>query len=236
MEEAWGTLTPEEGTRECAELAAKLEADGWDEAYLAPLRNAESVIRTAICSREPLHKWAAASGRIVLLGDAAHPPVPYIGQGAQMAMEDVGVLAHLLKHYCCAAGSKPFDPTDANLTAATDVYQSMRIPRTHRILGSSHTLGKTQQRRADSWLYNLCRELEIKFQVAYHGTLPIMKPGAAYDFAVDVARHIRKAAGDEPEEECDLPAPTVPPRFSRIAGGLAVAAAAAALLVVARRR
>ena len=130
MEEAWGTLSADEGTKECAELAKRLQADGWDEAYTTPLRNAEAVIRTAICAREPLHTWAAASGRIVLLGDAAHPPVPYIGQGAQMAMEDVGVLAHMLRHHCCAGGTKAFSPTDANLTAATDAYQVRHLAAT----------------------------------------------------------------------------------------------------------
>ena len=73
----------------------------------------------------------------MLLGDAAHPPVPYIGQGAMMAMEDVGVLSHLLRHFCCAAGAAPFAPSDANLAAAAESYQAMRIARTKRILGSS---------------------------------------------------------------------------------------------------
>ena len=244
LEEAWGTLSAEEGAKECHALADKLEADGWDQVFLAPLRSAESVIRTALCSREPLHKWAAASGRIVLLGDAAHPPVPYIGQGAQMAMEDCGVLAQLLRHHCCGGGTAPFAPTTDNLARATDAYQAMRIPRTHRILGASHTLGKTQQRRAESWWYNLARELEIKLQVALHGTLPIMKPGAAYDYAEDVKRFIAQD-GAEPSADAEPKGETthstyglkLTPRASvAAAAAVAVAAAATALLVVARRR
>ena len=76
-----------------------------------------------IFAREPFDKWVSADGRVILLGDAAHPPVPYIGQGAMMAMEDVGVLVRCLRHYCCAGGGK-FDPSDANLAAAADVYQA----------------------------------------------------------------------------------------------------------------
>ena len=72
----------------------------------------------------------------------------------------------------------------------------MRIPRTRLVLGSSHTLGKTQQRRAESWTYNLKREWSIKLQVAMHGTLPVMKPGAAYDFSADTARAIEAAGAD----------------------------------------
>ena len=59
---------------------------------------------------------------------AAHPPVPYIGQGAMMAMEDAGVLSRLLRHYCCAAGTKPFDPSDANMQATAAMYQQVIAP------------------------------------------------------------------------------------------------------------
>ena len=64
------------------------------------------------------------------------------------------------------------------------VDKSLRIPRTRKVLGSSHTLGKTQQRRAESWIYNLKREWSIRFQVAMYGTLPIMKPGTPVHEAI----------------------------------------------------
>ena len=88
-----------------------------------------------------------------------------------MAMEDVGVLSLMLKEFCCDGGEGTFEPSEANLSAATAAYQAMRIPRTHHILGSSHKLGATQQRRAESWLYNLSREWTIKMQVALYGGL-----------------------------------------------------------------
>ena len=52
MEEAWGTLSPEEGRLACAELAEKLRADGWDEPFLAPLQAADSVIKVGLFARE----------------------------------------------------------------------------------------------------------------------------------------------------------------------------------------
>ncbi|EOD32443.1 hypothetical protein EMIHUDRAFT_122986 [Emiliania huxleyi CCMP1516] len=143
-DDAWGALSADEGLRQCSELAAKLEGDGWDASFVEPLRSAENVIRVGLFAREPLDAWATPSGRVILLGDAAHPPVPYIGQGAMMAMEDVGVLARLLKHHC-RVGAAAFDPSDASLSAAAASYQALRIPRVRTILGSSHTLGKTQQ-------------------------------------------------------------------------------------------
>jgi len=186
MDDAWGTLSAEEGRQYCAELADRLTADGWHADLVTPLRHAQTVIRLGIFAREPLERWVGGGGRIVLVGDAAHPPVPYIGQGAMMAMEDVGVLALLLRHHCCAGGQKPFAPTEASLAAVSDDYQGMRIARTRHVLGNSHKLGATQQKRADSWIYNLQREWAIRLQVMWYGTLPIMRPGAAYDYAADV--------------------------------------------------
>jgi hypothetical protein len=227
MDENWGTLSPDEGRKQCGELAATLRADGWDDALLAPLLAAEGVIRVGLFSRDPLDTWSAGGGRVVLLGDAAHPPVPYIGQGAMMAMEDAGVLAKLLQHYCCAGGTSAFESSDANLAAATAAYEAMRIPRTRLILGASHKLGATQQRRAESKLYNLARELSIRAQVAFYGTLPMMKPGAAYNYADDVAKYLK----DKPAE---------PERASandgKVFAGVALAAAAVAAVFIAAKK
>jgi len=44
-----------------------------------------------LCDREPVHEWS--SGRVTLLGDAAHPTLQYMAQGANMAIEDAVVLA-----------------------------------------------------------------------------------------------------------------------------------------------
>jgi salicylate hydroxylase len=60
--------------------------------------NSKSVIRVGLRARDPVPKWV--EGRCILLGDAAHPPVPYIGQGAMMAFEDAGIAAVLLKQFC----------------------------------------------------------------------------------------------------------------------------------------
>ena len=49
----------------------------------------------ALYAREPLSSWT--SGRVTLLGDAAHPMLPYLGQGATAAIEDALVLARALE-------------------------------------------------------------------------------------------------------------------------------------------
>ena len=49
----------------------------------------------AILEREPLPRWS--DGRVVLLGDAAHPMTPYMAQGAATSIEDAAVLARCLE-------------------------------------------------------------------------------------------------------------------------------------------
>lgn len=54
----------------------------------------ESITVTDLYDSAPLHSWS--SGRVVLVGDAAHPSLPNMGQGTSQAFEDVAVLADRL--------------------------------------------------------------------------------------------------------------------------------------------
>lgn len=73
------------------------EFEGWHKEWLEILDNSDpdGLIKWGIFDREPLARWR--KGRISLLGDAAHPTVPYIAQGAAMSLEDGIVLARALK-------------------------------------------------------------------------------------------------------------------------------------------
>jgi salicylate hydroxylase len=85
--ETWKALTEEEGKKECLDLHKVLKADGWHEVFTEPLLHADSVLRVGLRARKPIPVWHApqtSEPRIFLLGDAAHPPVPYIGQGAMV--------------------------------------------------------------------------------------------------------------------------------------------------------
>ncbi|MFO1456907.1 MAG: FAD-dependent monooxygenase [Steroidobacteraceae bacterium] len=59
----------------------------------------EGLIKWALFDREPLARWTV--GRVALLGDAAHPMLPFLGQGAAMGIEDAMLLARAFD----AAGS-----------------------------------------------------------------------------------------------------------------------------------
>jgi salicylate hydroxylase len=81
----------------------------WHEDVHAIIRNIERPFKWALKLREPMPRWSI--GRVTLLGDACHPTLPYLGQGAVMALEDAYVIASCLaKHPSeCAAALVQYD-------------------------------------------------------------------------------------------------------------------------------
>lgn len=65
--------------------------------------------------RDPVKQWVSAGGRIVLLGDAAHPHLATSGTGGAQAIEDGATNAALVE--LCGSG---------NIATATAVYQKLR--------------------------------------------------------------------------------------------------------------
>ena len=66
---------------------------GWHPGLLELLAACQQVRRWALFDRRPLRKWV--DGKTVLLGDAAHPTLPFLAQGAALAMEDAWTLAQV---------------------------------------------------------------------------------------------------------------------------------------------
>ena len=84
--------------------------------------------RWATADREPVDSWG--QGCATLLGDAAHPMTQYMAQGACMALEDAVTLGEAVK----ACGR--------DLQAAFRLYESVRIPRTARVVWSTREMGR----------------------------------------------------------------------------------------------
>jgi salicylate hydroxylase len=100
----------------------------------------ESVTKSALYVRDPLPIWSV--GRVTLLGDACHPMVPFMAQGACMAIEDAVVLGRAL------------DGADqANIAAAFTRYENTRKERTARVqIGSRGNEWLKEGGNAD-WVY-----------------------------------------------------------------------------------
>lgn len=98
------------------------------------------VTRSALHVRDPMPQWAR--GRVTLLGDAAHPMVPFMAQGACMAIEDAAVLARSLN------GTEP-----ADIPTALARYEKERKPRTARIQESSLANQWLKKGSNADWVY-----------------------------------------------------------------------------------
>jgi salicylate hydroxylase len=92
------------------------EFEGWDPRVGALLSQVQSTFRTALYDREPLPTWT--KGRLTLLGDAAHPMLPHLGQGANQSIEDGMALATIL-----ARANRKTVP------AALSIYERLRRER-----------------------------------------------------------------------------------------------------------
>ncbi|WP_362675751.1 3-hydroxybenzoate 6-monooxygenase, partial [Streptomyces sp. NPDC048301] len=84
--------------------------------------------RWSTADREPVEKWG--NDRITLVGDAAHPVAQYMAQGACMALEDAVTLGKALEEH------------GGDAAKALALYESVRIPRTARIVWSTREMGR----------------------------------------------------------------------------------------------
>ena len=105
---------------------------GWHDQIVELIRDADidDVTVTDIHDRDPDPRWV--HDRVALLGDAAHPMVPAMGQGANMALEDAVVLVGALRTH---------DTPEMALKA----YAEERAPRTAKIVLHSRQQGEMDQ-------------------------------------------------------------------------------------------
>jgi len=97
---------------------------GWHEDVQTLIRAVKVPYKWALMVRDPLEQWG--KGPVTLLGDAAHPTLPFLAQGAAMAVEDGYILARAL-------ASVTSDPTDALRR-----YEAARKDRTRRVVMGSN--------------------------------------------------------------------------------------------------
>jgi salicylate hydroxylase len=110
----------EESWTEPGDVAVALAAyAGWHEQVRAIISSVDEAFIWGLFDRAPLPRWSV--NRVTLLGDACHPMLPFLAQGAAQAIEDGATLAAVLAQ----------SPDD--VPAALRRYESLRLPRTARI-------------------------------------------------------------------------------------------------------
>lgn len=135
-------------------------ADGIHSAVRAGLVDAtapEAILRNDIRDRPPVERWG--QGRVTLLGDAAHPMTPNLGQGACQAIEDAVALGRHLD-----------GATDPR--TAFRAYERERLARANRFVRRARRLGRIAQ--LDNALLRGARDLLLRMRPA-SSTLETMR-------------------------------------------------------------
>ncbi|PRZ43032.1 salicylate hydroxylase [Antricoccus suffuscus] len=133
---------------------------------------------TGMFYRDPIDGWT--SGRISLLGDAAHPMVPFLAQGACQSMEDAWALAHCLA-----------DPMHDSVPAALQDYEARRRPRTTRVQVGARAMVKL--------VHESDPERVAVRDGRFQGLMridPIAERTWAFVMDYDITKAVREPAGD----------------------------------------
>ena len=118
----------ERGTRE----EALADFADWHPTITRLLGEADELYRWALFDRAPLPRWV--DGRVAILGDAAHPMLPFMAQGAAMAVEDAWVLAREVTQ-------------KSSLTCGLEAYQHLRQARAGQVQAGSRANAKIFHKR-----------------------------------------------------------------------------------------
>jgi salicylate hydroxylase len=144
------------------------EFEGWDPRIGEVLKRVDRTFRWALYDREPLPTWS--KGRLTLLGDAAHPMLPHLGQGANQSIEDGMALATILSQ-----------ADNRAVPAALQAYERLRRERVAEVQLGARRHGL----RVDSMVADLAvRDAELAAHAEFRKHL----------YSYDVVPHARAAA------------------------------------------
>jgi 2-polyprenyl-6-methoxyphenol hydroxylase-like FAD-dependent oxidoreductase len=137
----------------------KAEVAKLSENWMSPIRaviastDEGAIIKNDVRDRPPLRSWGR--DRVTLLGDAAHPTTPNLGQGACQALEDAVILA-----YCLRNAESPMIGLRA--------YEALRYKRTSEVIRASWRLGRFLQHEnaAVVWFRNSVSQTTLARRLA----------------------------------------------------------------------
>jgi len=163
--EGW---TGESWTQECDRSEVMETYAAWHEPLRRLLGSADRYYKWALYDREPLDRWS--KGCATLLGDSAHAMLPYIGQGACMAIEDGYILASAIAQM----------PND--IGEALRHYERLRLPRTHRAVLGARARGE-EMHLTSPWA-QLKRNVTMALRHRFGGDKTGIQLGYFYNYDV----------------------------------------------------
>ncbi len=161
--DAW---TEESWTTECTKDELIGTFARWNDALLQLFDQSERYYKWALYDRDPLPQWSKR--QVSLLGDSAHPMLPYLGQGAASAVEDACILARVL------------DDSEGNIEAKLQRYEALRKPRTTRMQLVSRERAK--ENHLTSPAARLMRDAKVAFRSRFGSDKSIFKAGWVYEY------------------------------------------------------
>ncbi len=128
-----------------AEVLARYPLGAWSRHARDLIGIPDHWLKWALHDRPSLSRWG--DGPVTLLGDAAHPTLPFLAQGAAMAIEDAAVLsAEIIAH-----------PNDT--VQALRAYETKRRGRTTRVQRSARQTGSIYHRGADAFVRDVAMRM-----------------------------------------------------------------------------
>ncbi|KAF4303360.1 Monooxygenase FAD-binding protein [Botryosphaeria dothidea] len=168
--------------------------EGWDPTLTRFLECVDSVDKWKLMHREEMDSWISERGNLVMMGDACHPMLPYLAQGANSALEDGAVLGRVLE------GAQP----GFSLSRALKTYQRLRKARGEAIVRETFKQresfhmpdGPEQRARDELFLSKLGKEIDCAFPSRW--TCPEVQPWLyGYDAWKEVDSVLREDSGVE---------------------------------------
>jgi salicylate hydroxylase len=126
----------ESWTERGAQEDCAADFEGWHQDIQTVIGRLHAPFKWALLAREPMKRWS--QGAITLLGDACHATLPFLAQGAVMAIEDGFILARCLDHFT------------ASVEVALAAYERLRLERTAKVVSGSAANGRRFHSRAMS--------------------------------------------------------------------------------------
>lgn len=141
-QETWRTFNPDETASMRNQLFEQFKE--WASPVPELIQSSERIIKYGLYDRpqlEPEQWYSPNQGRCVLIGDAAHPTSPHLGQGANQALEDCYHLARLLPDF---ESSNEDTLTSQALKEIFGTFAKLRQPRTAALVKGARSQGENR--------------------------------------------------------------------------------------------